>query len=144
MLVLMSNTTGARELGTMRIAIPMTDGKFCEHFGGAREFLVFEAGGKVGPVGPGKLHPAPEHKPGALPDWLAAQQMDAVVVSAIGERALLMLANSGIETFLSGGESDPSGLASACLLGKLPRANQKNSRCHGGHHEHEGHGCENH
>jgi len=129
-----------RREGTMKIAIPMAGGQFSEHFGGAREFLVFYVDRKAGSFGPGELLPAPEHKP----EWLAAQQMDAVIVSAIGERALLMLANSGVETFLSGGESNPSGLAAACLQGKLPRANKENSRCNGTHHGHDGHDCGHH
>jgi len=130
--------------GTMKIAIPMAGGQFSEHFGGAREFLVFEADRQAGSVGAGALLPAPEHKPGSLPEWLAAQNMDAVIVSAIGERAVLMLADAGIETFLTSGESDPSELAAACLLGKLPRANKENSRCNGTHHDHDGHDCGHH
>jgi predicted Fe-Mo cluster-binding NifX family protein len=133
-----------RREGTMKIAIPMAGGQFSEHFGGAKEFLVFEADPHAESVGAGALIFAPEHKPGALPEWLAAQKVDAVIASAIGERALLMLAAAGIETYLSGGESAPSELAAACLLGKLPRANQENSRCKGPHHDHDGHGCGHH
>ena len=128
----------------MKIAIPMANGAFSEHFGGAREFLVFETDRKMGILAEGKLFPAPEHKPGSLPEWLASQKMDAVIVSAIGARALLMLADAGIESFLSGGESDPAKLASACLLGKLPRANKENSGCNGAHHDHDGHDCHHH
>ena len=130
--------------GTMKIAIPMAGGKFSEHFGGAGQFLIFDADSKSATAGVGELHSAPEHKPGSLPEWIAAQKVDAVIVSAIGERALLMLADAGIETYLSGGESDPDGLAAACLQGKLARANQENSRCNGSHHEHDGHDCGHH
>jgi len=128
----------------MKIAIPMAGGKFSEHFGGAREFMLFEADPHAGLVGAGAVFRAPEHKPGSLPEWLASQKVDAVIASAIGERALLMLADSGIETFLAGGQSDPSELALSCLLGKLPRANQENSRCNGAHHDHDGHDCGHH
>ena len=130
--------------GTMKIAVPIANGAFSEHFGGAREFLIFEADRTTGSSGEGKLFPAPEHKPGSLPEWLASQKMDAVIVSAIGERALLMLADAGIESFLSGDESDPAKLASACLLGKLPRANKENSGCNGAHNDHDGHDCHHH
>lgn len=128
----------------MKIAIPMAEGKFSGHFGGAREFLIYDADHKTGSPGAGGLHSAPEHKPGSLPEWLASQNVDAVIASAIGERALLMLADAGIETFLSGGESAPSELAAACLLGKLPRANKENSCCNGAHHDHDGHDCGHH
>ena len=130
--------------GKLRMAIPMSGGKFSEHFGGAREFLVFEADRSTGSLGKGALFSAPQHKPGSLPEWLASQQMDVVIVSAIGERALLMLADAGIETYLAGGESQPAALAAACLMGKLPRANQENSRCKGEHQEHDGHDCGHH
>ena len=128
----------------MKIAIPMAGGAFSGHFGGAREFLVFEADRSATACGVGALFPAPDHKPGSLPTWLAAQQMDAVIAGSIGERALLMLADAGIETFLAGGEADPSELANACLLGKLARANQENSHCDGAHHDHDGHACDHH
>lgn len=91
--------------GEGTIAIPMAGGKFSEHFGGAKEFLIFDADRKSASAGAGGLHSAPEHKPGSLPEWLAEQKVGAVIVSAIGERALLMLADAGIETYLSGGES---------------------------------------
>lgn len=133
-----------RREGTIKIAIPMAGGHFSAHFGGAREFLVFEADRPVGSVGAGVLLSAPEHKPGSLPEWLVIQKMDAVIASAIGERALLMLADAGIETYLSGGELDPSKLATACLLGKLTRANKENSRCNGTHHDHDGQDCDHH
>lgn len=131
----------------MRIAVPMADRVFCEHFGAAREFLLFEGNRAEGTIGAGKWQASPEHKPGALPAWLVAQQADAVVASAIGERALIMLADAGIEVFLAHGSCDPSVLAAAALAGKLTRANGENSRCQGGHHEHhdhDGHACHHH
>ena len=126
--------------GTLKIAIPMADGVFCEHFGGAKVFLVFEGDRRTGLLGNHEVSAAPEHKPGSLPKWLEQQNVDAVVVSAIGERALILLADAGIEAFLADGGKQPAALAGACLLGKLARANQENSRC-GGHHDHDGHEC---
>jgi predicted Fe-Mo cluster-binding NifX family protein len=134
----MEANTVANELETLlRIAIPMADGGFCEHFGGASEVLIFEGVAARGQVTEGRLLAAPEHQPGALPRWLAAHQVDMVVASAIGERALIMLAEAGIETRLAADGMSPSELAVACLLQKLPRVNRQNSRCHGGHHGHD-------
>ena len=126
--------------GTLKIAIPMANGVFSEHFGGAKEFLIFEGDCKTLRLGDHGASAAPEHKPGSLPKWLAQQNVDAVVVSAIGERALILLADAGIEAFLADGDMQPSALATACLLGKLAHASQENSRC-GGHHDHDGHEC---
>lgn len=59
------------------------------------------------------------------------------MASAIGERALIMLAEAGIETRLAADEMTPNELAVACLQGKLPRGNRENSRCNGGNHDHD-------
>ncbi len=128
----------------MKIAIPLVNAKFSAHFGGAKEFVIFEADDNSGSVGTGTIFPAPAHKPGFLPEWIAAQGVDAVVAHAIGERALIMLANAGIEVFLTEMESEPVELATACLEGKLPRATKDNSHCRGDHHgghDHD-HGCD--
>jgi hypothetical protein len=56
-----------------------------------------------------------------------------------------MLADAAIEVFLAEDDAEPSALATACLSGKLERANTENSRCHGDHHEHgDGHECDHH
>ena len=123
-----------------KIAIPMANGVFSEHFGGAKAFLIFEGDRQTLRLGDPDVSAAPEHKPGSLPKWLEQQKVDAVVVSAIGERALILLADAGIEAFLADSDVQPSALATACLSGKLARANQENSRC-GGHHDHDGHEC---
>ncbi len=137
-----ANTTAAGQKAHLKIAIPMADGEFCEHFGGAKEFLILEGSEVHGQVTARQQLAAPEHQPGTLPKWLATQQIDVVVVSAIGERALIMLAEAGIETRLAAEGMNPSELAIACLQGKLPRVNRENSRCQGGHHDHEhGHEC---
>jgi predicted Fe-Mo cluster-binding NifX family protein len=129
----------------MNIAIPMAEGSFSEHSGAARAFLVFQGNPKTGSLGGQDPCGAPEHRPGSLPQWLESHGVDALVASAIGERALIMLASAGIEVFMADGKKDPSQLALSCLLGKLQRANSENSRCKGGHHDHdEEHTCHHH
>lgn len=120
----------------MKIAIPMANGSFSEHFGGARAFLVYHGNCRTRNLDRQELIGAPEHKPGSLPRWLEAQKVDALVSSAIGERALVMLADAGIMVFLADENQEPSALALACLAGKLPRADKNNSRCQGHHHDH--------
>jgi predicted Fe-Mo cluster-binding NifX family protein len=128
-------STTERQGGTMKIAIPMADGGFSEHFGATRTFLIFHGDHATRSLAGKEVFGAPEHQPGSLPQWLEAKNVDALVSSAIGERALIMLANAGIEVFLANGENDPSALALSCLSGQLQRANRENSRCKGGHHD---------
>lgn len=132
-----------QDRGTMRIAIPMAEDAFCEHFGGAKEFLIFEGDRGTRSFHGNERFAAPEHKPGSLPNWLEQQNVNALVASAIGERALIMLAAAGIRVFLGDRGMSPAGLALACLVGNLPPANRENSRCNGEHHhhEHDGHEC---
>lgn len=130
----------------IRIAIPMTAGAFCPHFGAAAEFLFINGISDTGRILARRLLAAPEHQPGVLPKWLATHGTEVVVASAIGERALIMLAEAGIETRLAADGMHPDELAVACLQGNLPRVNRENSRCKGGHHDHEhghehGHEC---
>lgn len=124
----------------IKIAIPMANGVFSEHFGGTKVFRVFEGDRQTGRLGSDEVSAAPEHKPGSLPKWLEQQKVDAVVVSAIGEQALILLTDAGIAAFLADGDMLPDALATACLLGKLARASHENSRC-GGHHDDDGHKC---
>lgn len=140
-----------RDLDRMKIAIPMAEGAFSEHFGAAKAFLIFEGNFKTKQLGQPSIFGAPEHKPGSLPQWLEEQSVDALVSSAIGERALILLSNAGIQVFLAGDDLDPTSLAAACLSGNLTRANSENSRCQGGHHDHDhdhdhsdGHECHHH
>lgn len=131
-----------RDHAFLKIAIPMAAGKFSEHFGAAKAFLIFEGDRNTQQLCRKDVFGAPEHKPGSLPKWLEEQKVDALVSSAIGERALIMLADAGIEVFLAAGDSEPSALASACLEGRLARASMENSRCNGEHHDHgDGHEC---
>jgi predicted Fe-Mo cluster-binding NifX family protein len=143
----MSDTTSIPDsTKSVRIAIPMTAGTFCPHFGAATEFLLFDGIPATGRILDRRILTTPDHQPGVLPKWLANHNTEVVVASAIGERALIMLAEAGIETRLAADEMTPNELAVACLQGKLPRVNRENSRCNGGHHDHghdhsQGHQC---
>jgi len=128
-----------KALDPIRIAIPMNAGAFCEHFGAASHFHFYEGKRQHRLLeGLGRFN-APEHRPGSLPRWLEAQRVDLLVVSAIGERALIMLADAGIEVCLADGTRSPDQLALAALAGRLLRATMFNSRCQG-HHGH-AHDC---
>ena len=127
----------------LRVAIPMVGGKFSEHFGGAREFMIYEGNRENLRLDLHELRIAPPHKPGALPLWLAENHVDAVVASSIGERAMKILTTKDIGVFLTLGADDPVDLALQCLAGTLPPATPQNTRCNG-HHDHHEHKCHHH
>jgi hypothetical protein len=59
---------------SVKIAIPMADGKFSEPFGAAKAFLIFEGDRKSQRLGGKDVFGAPEHMPGSLPKWLDEQK----------------------------------------------------------------------
>lgn len=126
-----------------KIAIPMAQGLFCEHFGGAKEFIIAEGDDRTGHLEEIQVFTAPKHEPGSLPRWLEKQNVDLLVAGSIGEKALIMLSNAGIHVVLANDTREPSELASAALSGSLIRANIENSQCNG-HHDHDGHECHHH
>lgn len=127
--------------GHLRVAIPVADGFFSEHFAAARQFLFADADESARRIDRHILIDAPEHRPGVLPPWLAERGANVVVAGSIGQRALFMLGEAGISVRLAGdGQPDPLRLALACIGGELPFATSENSRCGGGHHhDHVGH-----
>lgn len=125
----------------MKIAIPLVGKNYSEHFGEAQQFMLFTTNPSSGLLNLPEVLPAPAHKPGVRPRWLAGQGVTAVVATAIGERALKLLANAGIDTYLVEMTASPSELASYCLQGMLPRLDPTNSHCHGGHNHGDDHEC---
>lgn len=126
-----------------KLAVPMADGRYSPHFGGATQFWIYE-GDRTSAELPGQFYPAPKHEPGALPRWLAAQGVQTVVIAQIGERALRLLADAGIEAVHAPVEDSPEALARAYLEGRLARVNRDDVCCQGHHHGHHHHGHHHH
>lgn len=123
------------------IAVPMSQGRFSTHFGGADQFAlvsVDETGAQPAVV---EVVPAPPHARGAFPQWMHQRGVDAVIAGGMGGRASSMFTAYGIDvvTGIEGG--DPVTLATEYVAGRLVSSG---SLCAGGglhdcgHHD-EGH-----
>ena len=123
----------------MKIAVPLDGENFCEHFGGATQFMLVDQEGSMIDTVRSEILPSPEHKPGALPRWLAAHKVTDVVAFSMGERALTLLTSAGIKTYLAELPATPSELALSCLRGTLSHLDRNNTHCHGHHHDDEHH-----
>ncbi len=111
------------------IAVPMSQGQFSTHFGGADEFAfvsVDETGAQ-----PPVVHvvAAPPHGRGAFPAWLRERGVDAVIVGGMGGRASAMFAAYGIDVVMGIEGGDPTALAREYVAGRLVSAG---SLCEGG------------
>jgi len=103
----------------MILAIPLEGDRFCEHFGGAEQFVMFEVDLDQRTLREHKRVPAPPHEPGVLPRWLAEQGAQVVIAGGMGPRAQRMLAEQGVQVVLGAAARAPEQLAQAFLDGGL-------------------------
>lgn len=108
---------------TMRIAIPITDGKLSAHFGHCEEFALVEMNEQTKEVSSiVKLQP-PAHEPGVLPKWLSEQKTDVIIAGGMGQRAQQLFASNNIKVVVGASDQSAEELASAYLNNKLETGN---------------------
>jgi ATP-binding protein involved in chromosome partitioning len=108
---------------TMRIAIPVTDGKLSAHFGHCEEFTVVDVDEQTREIANvAKLLP-PAHEPGVLPKWLSEQKTDVIIAGGMGQRAQQLFAQNNIKVVVGASDQPPEELVSAYLNNKLETGN---------------------
>lgn len=105
---------------TKTIAVPTVAGKACQHFGHCERFAIIETDG--GAVTSSCMVTPPAHQPGLYPRFLAEQGVTVVLAGGMGQKALDLFAQNGIEVLMGMPPEDPSVLAEAYLAGKLSSA----------------------
>jgi len=91
----------------MKIAVPVTDGKLCSHFGHCESFTFFDVAEDTRQVAGTTTLKAPEHVPGLLPKWIQEQGAAIVLAGGMGARARALLEQAGIRV-ITGVESAPA------------------------------------
>jgi predicted Fe-Mo cluster-binding NifX family protein len=102
-----------------RIAVPLADGAFCPHFGGAEAFALFTVDEARGTIDAPIVLTPPPHERGAFPMWLRAQGVSAVLAGGMGPRAVQILERVGIEAVLGIEAGEPQQLVRAYIDGTL-------------------------
>lgn len=101
----------------MRIAVPMTDGALCMHFGHCSTFALLDVeNGKIGSVS--EVVPPP-HQPGLLPLWLSQQGVTLVISGGMGSRAQALFSKNGIKTVTGASGTTAEGIVNSYLAGTL-------------------------
>jgi predicted Fe-Mo cluster-binding NifX family protein len=118
----------------MKIAIPLHEGKFCEHFGGAEAFAFYTVDEDSRVIGDRLLGAPPEHGRGVFPVWLRQQGATVVLAGGMGPRAVNIFAHHGVEVVLGVREEDPERIVRSYLDGTLETTGEV---CH----EHGFHDC---
>jgi len=105
---------------TKTIAVPTVAGKACQHFGHCERFAIIEV--SDGAVTSSCMVTPPAHQPGLYPRFLAEQGVTVVLAGGMGQKALDLFAQQGIEVLMGMPPEDPTALATAYLQGNLRSA----------------------
>jgi predicted Fe-Mo cluster-binding NifX family protein len=112
-----SPTQHVKETQTMKIAIPMADGRLCMHFGHCEQFALVEVDDSGNPR-VAYLTP-PAHEPGVLPRWLHQQGADIIIAGGMGQRAQSLFSRNGIKVVVGAPAASAEDTVSAYLAGTL-------------------------
>jgi len=120
----------------MRVALPVLDGSFCAHFGGADRFALVDIDDRSRTVTSTRLEAPPPHEHGVFPTWLRSQGVTTVLAGGMGPRAVQMLEDFGIEVVLGIDGRDVGDLVAGYLKGELRSSGSSCSSagthgCHG-------------
>ncbi|MGA1791786.1 MAG: P-loop NTPase, partial [bacterium] len=111
--------TDEKEKKSMRIAIPIADGKLAMHFGHCEQFALLDVDPATKKILKQDLLEAPEHQPGLLPEWLKERGADVILSGGMGSRAQNLFAQNGIKVVTGASCEAPDALVNAYLEGTL-------------------------
>lgn len=121
----------------MKIAVPIREGRFSSHFGGAEAFALYTVDENRRKVSETCLAEPPEHGRGVFPVWLGKQGVTTVIAGGMGPRASNIFVGQGIDVVLGAEGDDPETMVRAYLDGTLSTSAEL---CH----DHGFHDCGNH
>ena len=103
-----------------KIAIPSNGEKISQHFGHCPNFTIFECDGEK--IINKKIIANPGHKPGFLPRFLSEKGVDCVLAAGMGQRAIQLFEENGIDTVI-GARGLVDNAIESFLKGDLDTAN---------------------
>ena len=109
-----------KEMGTVRIAVPLANGRLAMHFGHCEQFALIDADQERKTILDKQLVAAPNHQPGLLPRWLRERGVTVVIAGGMGGRALSLFGQHGIEVRVGAPSEEPERLVALYLEGSLP------------------------
>ena len=104
----------------MRIAVPLYEGKLCQHFGHCETFAVIDTDDNAGSILNREDITPPPHEPGVLPKWLGGMGVNVIIAGGVGQRALQLFSQNRIEVVVGAPIDTPENLVLAYLKGTLP------------------------
>jgi ATP-binding protein involved in chromosome partitioning len=103
----------------MKIAIPVTKGKLCMHFGHCEEFLLFDVDIDKKSITSTSSVTPPPHEPGVLPGWIADRGVNFVIAGGMGAHAVTLFKERGVDVITGAPAGDPESVLRSYLNGQL-------------------------
>ncbi|MCI4398579.1 MAG: NifB/NifX family molybdenum-iron cluster-binding protein [Acidobacteria bacterium] len=121
-----------------KLAVPVVNGRFSQHFGGADRFAIFEVDEKARKIVSSVSAVPPPHEQGSFPTWLKEQGVNTILAGGMGPRAVTMLEDFGIQVVIGvSGAGAPDDVVKRFLEGSLSASGES---CH----DQGFHGCHDH
>jgi len=114
----------------MKIAIPLEGGVLASHFGRCQEFAVVDLDPDTKRIIHTEAVTPPAHQPGVLPQWLHQLGVSTVIAGGMGQRAIQLFTQMGIDVHAGAPVDSPEKLTRAYLDGSLKT---EFIPCEGGH-----------
>jgi predicted Fe-Mo cluster-binding NifX family protein len=105
------------DMEKITLAIPVSGGKLCSHFGHCEQFALIET--ENGMITAKSMQVPPPHEPGVLPDWLHRQGADVVIAGGMGARAQELFHQKGIKVITGAPQDSPESLVHQYLHNTL-------------------------
>ncbi len=115
------NITGdspVKKGSTMRIAIPLAEGKLAMHFGHCGQFSIIDTDETGNIIAKEEVTP-PMHEPGVLPSWLHKRGATLIIAGGMGSRAQQLFKDNGIDVLVGASQLTPEELVKMYADGTL-------------------------
>jgi ATP-binding protein involved in chromosome partitioning len=104
---------------TIKIAVPIENGRLCNHFGHCETFALLDVDMEKKAIVRREDIPAPPHEPGLLPRWLQERGVNTIIAGGMGSRALGLFAERGIHVIVGATPGEPEAIIRHHLDGVL-------------------------
>ncbi len=125
----------------MRVALPLSEGKFSTHYGRAEELSLHDVDLATGNTLDLGLRLFPAEGTCNAAAWVAAQGVDILLVGGLGFGAAQGLGKAGVKVFAGFEETDARKVLESYLAGVAPARElapgESDCQGHGDDHEHE-------
>jgi len=113
------SSTETEPTGDLVVAIPVTEGQLCMHFGHCQQFALLDVNTAKKEILSIRHLTPPPHEPGLLPRWLHEQGVRVVIAGGMGRRAQDIFAERNIRVLVGVPPGEPENIVRNYLDDKL-------------------------